>query len=380
MLSGKDPLDFATAESLAFGTLLLEGFRVRLSGQDSGRGTFSQRHAIFFDYATGKGYVPLNALSKDHNPISSVVWGVVQVENALGAQTMPPPSERTAVNFSVYDSLLSEYGVMGFEYGYSVSDPGALVLWEAQFGDFVNGGQIIVDQFLSSAEEKWGQHCGLVLLLPHGQEGQGPEHSSGRLERFLTLCAEGNMQVVYPTTPSQYFHLLRRQMRHDPRKPLVVMTPKSLLRLPAAVSSMGQLEKGRFEPLLDDPAFGGSDQDRSAVKRIVFTSGKVFYDLAAARENRGAKNLALIRIEQLYPWPQKLVSEIVARYSSAEDFVWVQEEPRNMGAWHFLSEKLKPQLPRELRYVGRPVSASPATGSHTRYEQAQKALVDAALG
>ncbi|HXH38627.1 MAG TPA: multifunctional oxoglutarate decarboxylase/oxoglutarate dehydrogenase thiamine pyrophosphate-binding subunit/dihydrolipoyllysine-residue succinyltransferase subunit, partial [Thermoanaerobaculia bacterium] len=253
MAEGREPIDWAFAEMLAFGTLMTDGYRVRLSGQDSGRGTFSSRHAILFDYATGKGYVPLNALARQEP-----------------AAPAPDAAGVPQVDFAVYDSLLSEYGVLGFEYGYSVADPGALVLWEAQFGDFVNGGQIVIDQFISSAEEKWSQHSGLVLLLPHGYEGQGPEHSSARLERFLTLCAEGNMQVVYPTTPAQHFHALRRQMTNDPRKPLIVMTPKSLLRHPNATSSIDELTNGRFEPVLID-----ATTDVANVKRIVLTSGKV---------------------------------------------------------------------------------------------------------
>jgi 2-oxoglutarate decarboxylase len=346
MADGKDPIDWAFAELMAFGTLMLDGFRVRMSGQDSGRGTFSQRHALLFDYITGQGYVPLNALKTDE------------------------------VDFAVYDSLLSEYGVLGFEYGYSVADPGALVLWEAQFGDFMNGAQIIIDQFLSSAEEKWGQHSGLTLLLPHGYEGQGPEHSSARIERFLTLCAEGNMQVVYPTTPAQYFHALRRQMKNDPRKPLIVMTPKSLLRHPQAVSTMGELAQGRFEPVLHDVLV-----HPAGVKRIVFTCGKVYYDLKVARDKASA-NVPIVRMEQLYPFPQPMIVEALRQYEGATEIVWVQEEPRNMGAWPFLHERLLALLApgQSLRYVGRPISASPATGSHHRHEDQQRALVEMAIG
>ena len=342
MAEGRDPIDWAFAELLAFGTLMTDGYRVRLSGQDSGRGTFSSRHAILFDHMTGKGYVPLNALAKE------------------------------GVDFSVYDSNLSEYGVLGFEYGFSVADPGSLVLWEAQFGDFVNGAQIVIDQFISSAEEKWGQHAGLVMLLPHGYEGQGPEHSSARLERFLTLCAEGNMQVVYPTTPAQHFHALRRQMKNDPRKPLIVMTPKSLLRHPQATSSIDDLTNGRFEPVLIDNA-----PDPSSVQRVILTSGKVYYDLRAARQTT---NVPLIRLEQFYPFPQKMLSDAIAQYPNATEIVWVQDEPRNMGAWPFLHERLANLAgSRKLRYIGRPISASPATGSHHRHEEQQAALVKGAL-
>jgi multifunctional 2-oxoglutarate metabolism enzyme len=342
MASGSEAIDWGFAEMLAFGTILLDGDRVRLSGQDSGRGTFSSRHALLFDYVTGAPYIPLKVLSS--NP-----------DRGFGA----------------YDSLLSEYGVLGFEYGYSVADPGTLVMWEAQFGDFVNGAQIVVDQFVSSAEEKWGQHSGLVLLLPHGYEGQGPEHSSARLERFLTLCAEGNMQVVYPSTPAQYFHALRRQMKNGPRKPLIAMTPKSLLRHPRATSSLQDLTSGRFEPVLVDSA--------PSAGRVVITSGKVVYDLLAAR---GDRNVAIVRLEQFYPFPKPMLEAALAQYPDATEIAWVQEEPRNMGAWPFLHERLAMLLKpnQTLRYVGRPISASPATGSHHRHEEQQKALVEAALG
>ena len=352
MADGKDPMDWAFAELAAFGSLLLDGFRVRLSGQDSGRGTFSQRHGVLFDYVNGNAYVPLNALAP-HD------------------QSEP----QAEADFSVYDSLLSEYGVLGFEYGYSVADPGCLVMWEAQFGDFMNGAQIIIDQFIASAEEKWGQHSALTLLLPHGYEGQGPEHSSARLERFLTLCAEGNMQVVYPTTPAQYFHALRRQMKNNPRKPLIVMTPKSLLRLPAAVSTTEELTRGRFEPVLGDSEISGD------VKRIVITAGKVYYDLKAAREKANA-NVAIIRLEQLYPFPMPMLAEAMKRFGGAAEVVWVQEEPRNMGAWPFIRERLESVLGpnQKLRYVGRPLAAAPATGSHHRHEEQQHALVNAAIG
>ena len=369
MAEGREPMDWAFAELMAFGSLLLDGYRVRLSGQDSGRGTFSQRHAILFDYVTGAGYVPLNALAHD---TSETPKDPVVVDNSLTREVNEPNAE---VSFAVYDSLLSEYGVLGFEYGYSVADPGALVAWEAQFGDFMNGAQIVVDQFISSAEEKWGQHSGLVMLLPHGYEGQGPEHSSARLERFLTLCAEGNMQVVYPTTPAQYFHALRRQMTNDPRKPLIVTTPKSLLRHPQAVSSLSELTNGRFEPVLAD---ANASPD---AHRIIITAGKVYYDLLAAREKAKA-NVPIIRLEQFYPFPQGMLVQAMRPYMNAGEVVWVQEEPRNMGAWPFLHERLAMLIGgnQKLRYIGRPISASPATGSHHRHEEQQKALVEMAIG
>ena len=370
MAEGREPMDWGTAEQIAFGSLLLDGFRVRLSGQDVGRGTFSHRHAIIHDNVTGEGYVPLNALKSEAK--TAQVADPVVVDNALSQET----SEATAeASFSVYDSLLSEYGVLGFDYGYSVSDPGSLVVWEAQFGDFMNGAQIIIDQFISSAEEKWGQHSGIVMSLPHGYEGQGPEHSSARLERFLTLCAEGNMQVIYPTTPAQYFHALRRQMKNNPRKPLIVMNPKSLLRHPQAVSTVDDLIEGRFEPVLHDVATSAD------VKRVILTSGKVFYDLKQARD-KASSNVAIIRIEQFYPFPQVMLAEALKGYPNATEIVWVQEEPRNMGAWPFLHERLASLLGsgQTLSYVGRPVAAAPATGSHHRHDEQQKALIEKALG
>jgi 2-oxoglutarate decarboxylase len=371
MAEGREPIDWGTAEQIAIGSILADGFRVRLSGQDVGRGTFSHRHAVVHDYVTGERHVPLNAAAKPASSSAAPADPVV-VDNALTRTTNEPSAE---VDFSVYDSLLSEYGVLGFEYGYSVADPASLVMWEAQFGDFMNGAQIVIDQFISSAEEKWGQHSGLVLLLPHGYEGQGPEHSSARLERFLTLCAEGNMQVIYPTTPAQYFHALRRQMKNSPRKPLIVMNPKSLLRHPAAVSSVDDLKTGRFEPVLHDVATSAD------VKRVLITSGKVYYDLKAARD-KAAANVAILRLEQLYPFPDTMISTALAGYPNATDVVWVQEEPRNMGAWPFLHERLMPLLGpnQKLHYAGRPLAAAPATGSHHRHEEQQKALVERALG
>ncbi|HEY0155666.1 MAG TPA: multifunctional oxoglutarate decarboxylase/oxoglutarate dehydrogenase thiamine pyrophosphate-binding subunit/dihydrolipoyllysine-residue succinyltransferase subunit [Thermoanaerobaculia bacterium] len=368
MMAGNEPMDWAVGEQLAFGSLMVDGFRVRLSGQDVGRGTFSHRHAILYDSISGERYVPLNALA--HETKSPVADPVV-VDNALSQETNEPEAE---VNFAVYDSLLSEYGVMGFEYGYSVADPGALVVWEAQFGDFFNVGQVIVDQFISSAEEKWGQHSGIVLSLPHGYEGQGPEHSSARLERFLTLCAEGNMQVIAPTTPAQYFHALRRQMKNNPRKPLVVMNPKSLLRHPMAVSTVDEVLTGRFEPVLLDVM-------RSAeTKRVILASGKVYYDLRQARDKANA-NVAILRLEQFYPFPQQMIVDALKAYPNATEIVWVQEEPRNMGAWPFVHERLETLMGegQKLSYVGRPVAAAPATGSHHRHEEQQKALVEKAI-
>ncbi|MCU1452623.1 MAG: sucA [Acidimicrobiales bacterium] len=324
-------VDWATAEAMALGSLLLEGNDVRFAGQDSRRGTFSQRHAVLVDYKTGAEWAPLANL----DPAQGKFW--------------------------IYDSLLSEYAAMGFEYGYSVEHKNALVAWEAQFGDFVNGAQIVIDQYLVAAEDKWGQTSGLVLLLPHGLEGQGPEHSSGRIERFLTLCAEDNLQVCNATTAAQYFHLLRRQMRREVRKPLVVFTPKSLLRSKLVRSPIDDLAQGSFRELLDDP----SVTDPNAVTRLVFCSGKVAYDAMARRD---AEHLpaAIVRVEQLYPFPYKQVSELIARYPNVSDVVWLQEEPDNMGPRSFVAERLWPLVPEGVafRQVSRAGSGSPATGSH----------------
>lgn len=347
------PIDWAFGEALAFGTLALEGTAVRLSGQDSGRGTFSQRHLAFYDYETGQRYVPLQHISPDQ------------------------------ARFDVFDSSLSEYAVLGFEFGYSVADPLTLVMWEAQFGDFANGAQIMIDQFISSAEMKWGQPSGLVLLLPHGYEGQGPEHSSARIERFLTLCAENNMLVANCTTPAQYFHLLRRQMyggpdRRGTRKPLVVFTPKSLLRHPRAVSTMHDFTTGGFVEVLGDPA----SADPAAVSRVIFCSGKIYYDLLAAREERKADHVALVRVEQLYPFAAGQARDLLARYSDTAEVVWAQEEPRNMGPWRYMREWIQPVLDatrREIRYVGRSESASPATGSAKRHQQELAEILNDAL-
>jgi len=346
-------IDWAFGEALAFGTLVLEGTAVRLSGQDSGRGTFSQRHLAFYDYETQKRYVPMQHISPDQ------------------------------ARFDVVDSSLSEYAVLGFEFGYSVADPLTLAIWEAQFGDFANGAQIMIDQFISCCEQKWGQPSGLVMLLPHGFEGQGPEHSSARIERYLTLCAENNMQVCNVTTPAQYFHLLRRQMyggsdRRGMRKPLIVFTPKSLLRHPKAVSTLHDFTSGGFMEVLSDSAAN----DPARVTRVVFCSGKLYYDLLAARDERKAEHVALIRMEQLYPFAAEQVRDILARYSPTAEVVWAQEEPRNMGPWHFMRDQFPPLLDasgREVRYVGRPESASPATGSGKRHQQEQAEIINDAL-
>ena len=352
MGAGEVPMDWGFAEALGFGSLVLDGFPVRVSGQDSGRGTFSQRHASMYDTMTGARWTPLSELKNEANP---------------------------AARFYVFDSLLSEYAVLGFEYGYSVIAKPQLVAWEAQFGDFSNGGQIIIDQYISSSEDKWQQRCRLVMLLPHGYEGQGPEHSSARLERYLQLCAENNLQVCYPTTPAQYFHLLRRQVRQDIVRPLIVMTPKSLLRLPAATSTMAELQTGGFEPAIDDAGI----TDRTKVKRIVVSSGKVFYDLDAARnaDTPVRSDVALVRLEQFYPFPKSMLAEIFASYPNAAEIVWTQEEPRNMGGWAFAEPRLRAILPANttLQYIGRAASASPATGSYSIHNAEQAKLVNDSL-
>ncbi|HET7292286.1 MAG TPA: multifunctional oxoglutarate decarboxylase/oxoglutarate dehydrogenase thiamine pyrophosphate-binding subunit/dihydrolipoyllysine-residue succinyltransferase subunit [Vicinamibacteria bacterium] len=349
LLEGRGAVDWATAESLAWGTLLLEGVPVRLSGQDVGRGTFSQRHAVLYDTRTAREYVPLNSIA--------------------------PAGTR----FEVHDSLLSEAAVMGFEYGYAVAEHRALVMWEAQFGDFFNGAQVIVDQFFAASETKWGQPHGLVLLLPHGHEGQGPEHSSGRIERFLNLCAEDNMRVLYPSTPASFFHLLRWQGRAAVEKPMVVFTPKSLLRHPRCVASLEELAEGRFRPVLDDRG-----ATPAKVRRVVLTSGKLYYDLLKGQEDAGASHVALVRLEQLYPVPGAELVEALARYPAGAELVWAQEEPRNMGAWRFVREQFLEggfgdpgrRIPR---YVGRDQSAAPAPGSHKIHLLEQEAIVREAL-
>ncbi|WP_066800279.1 2-oxoglutarate dehydrogenase E1 component [Sphingomonas soli] len=343
--------DWATGEALAFGSLLSEGYGVRLSGQDSGRGTFSQRHAVWIDQMDEHRYVPL--------------------------QTIPHG------NFEVLDSPLSEYGVLGFEYGYAGADPKTLVLWEAQFGDFANGAQIMIDQFVASGEAKWLRANGLVMLLPHGYEGQGPEHSSARPERFLQLCAQDNMQVVNITTPANYFHLLRRQMHRNFRKPLVQMTPKSLLRHKMAVSTAAEFQgDSQFRRILSDPS-APADKD---VKRLVLCTGKVAYDLIEARDAAGDKNTAIVRIEQLYPFPGDPLTVRLKRMTNVEEVVWAQEEPKNNGYWFFVESLIEQCLidadvaPKRPRYAGRAAAASPATGLMKRHQMEQAALVADALG
>jgi 2-oxoglutarate dehydrogenase E1 component len=348
MWDGEGVFDWALGEALAFGSLLLEGTDVRVAGEDTRRGTFSHRHAVLVDYDDGQEYLPLDHLAEDQG------------------------------KWFIYDSLLSEYAAVGFEYGYSVAHQDALVVWEAQFGDFVNGAQIVLDQFVVSAEDKWKQQSGLTLLLPHGYEGQGPEHSSARMERFLTLCAEDNIQVAYPSTAAQFFHLLRRQMHRATRKPLIVFTPKSLLRAKSARSPIEALMTGTFEEVVDDRAL--TDAQAAAVSRVVLASGKVSHEALARRDATDAP-VAVVRVEQLYPWPTAPLEAVLARYPKAAELVWLQEEPENMGSWNFAKGRLYEahEHDYDIRRVSRAESASPATGVHAVHLQEQEDLLSRAI-
>jgi len=343
---GDKALDWGTAEILAYATLLEEGTRVRLSGQDVRRGTFVHRHAVLFDAETGRRYMPLMHVTDELSKIE------------------------------VWDSPLSEAGVLGFEYGYSLDSPDALVVWEAQFGDFANTAQVIIDQFISSSEDKWHRLSGLTLLLPHGFEGQGPEHSSARLERFLALAAEDNMQVANLTTPAQIFHCLRRQVLRPWRKPLVIMSPKSLLRHPDATSPLEDLATGSFQRIIPDRAIAPEK-----ARRVILCSGKVYYDLLAARESAKIDDIALIRLEQLYPLQAQHLLDTLKPYKTGTDLVWVQEEPWNSGAWYFINARVPQMLNGRmpLRCVSRVESASPATGSHAAHKLEQARLIAEAL-
>lgn len=336
------PIDWGMGELLAYATLLWEGTHVRLSGQDCGRGTFSHRHAVWMDQESGKSYCPLQHLKKGQG------------------------------RFDIYNSLLSEYAVLGFEYGYSIIRPDALVIWEAQFGDFANGAQVVIDQFISTSEQKWGQPNSITLFLPHGYEGQGPEHSSGRIERFLTGAGDENMQICVPTTPAQMFHLLRRQVKQTLRKPLIIFTPKSLLRNPQCVSTVKDLTAGCFREIIDNPI---SNHD---IRRLVFCSGKVYYDLLQEREKHHATDLGIVRIEQLYPLNQSAIKDAINSYINVEEYWWVQEEPSNMGAWTFIQPLLQQQLPegQSLHYAGRERTAATATGSVAMHKQQYQAFMD----
>jgi 2-oxoglutarate dehydrogenase E1 component len=353
MAEGKLPLDWGMAEHLAFASLVASGYAVRITGQDSARGTFTHRHSVLHDQNREKWdegiYVPLQHVSDKQAP------------------------------FTVIDSVLSEEAVLGFEYGYASAEPNALVIWEAQFGDFVNGAQVVIDQFISSGEVKWGRQSGLTLMLPHGYEGQGPEHSSARLERFLQLAADNNMQVAQPTTAAQIFHLLRRQMIRLFRKPLVIMTPKSLLRAKDAASDLAELAKGEFETVI-------SEKDRAIepkkVKRVIFCSGKVYYDLVNTRRDRKENDVAILRLEQLYPFPHKTLAAELKKFPAANELVWCQDEPANQGPWFYVQHHLLENMAdgQKLGYAGRAASASPAVGYYAKHVEQQKALLDVAFG
>jgi 2-oxoglutarate dehydrogenase E1 component len=338
-------IDWAMGETLAFGSLLAQGRKVRLAGQDSRRGTFGQRHAVIVDRATGRNYKPLKTLYTE----GSKLW--------------------------VYDSFLSEYAAMGFEYGYSVANPEALVCWEAQFGDFANGAQTIIDEFIASGQQKWGETSRVTLLLPHGYEGQGPDHSSARIERFLNLCAQDNMTVAMPSTPASYFHFLRRQGLGATQRPLIVFTPKSMLRLKAATSTVEDFTDRGFTPVIGDAVV-----DPGSVRRVVLCAGKVYYDLAAEREANGRTDVAIVRLEQLYPLPVDELRAELARFPEDAELMWVQEEPRNMGAYAFVALNLPEHVGgRAIRRSSREASSAPVCGTHSVHELEQRAVVAGAF-
>jgi 2-oxoglutarate dehydrogenase E1 component len=351
MATGDAEINWGFGEVMAYASLLEEGYPIRLTGQDIGRGTFSHRHAVLHDQKGKGAYVPLRNLSADQP------------------------------KFTIFDSLLSEEAVLAFEYGYASTAPEGLVVWEAQFGDFANGAQVVIDQFITSGEHKWGRLCGLTMLLPHGYEGQGPEHSSARLERFLQLCAEHNIQVCVPTTPSQIFHLIRRQVIRPMRKPLVVMSPKSLLRHKMAVSTLEEFSSCEFRNVIDDV----DTTDKSSVTRMILTSGKVYYDLLEQRRAGKLDHVAIVRIEQLYPFPETHLAEVLAQYPNMEIVVWCQEEPQNQGAWypsqHHMRKVVQMVDPKlSLVVASRPASAAPACGYMSVHLEEQRYLVSQALG
>ncbi|WP_261833700.1 2-oxoglutarate dehydrogenase E1 component [Vibrio ishigakensis] len=347
MIEGEKAIDWGMAETLAYATLVDDGKRIRISGQDSGRGTFFHRHAVLHNQGDASTYVPLAHVHDKQGP------------------------------FQVFDSVLSEEAVLAFEYGYATAEPGGLTLWEAQFGDFANGAQVVIDQFISSGEQKWGRLCGITMLLPHGYEGQGPEHSSARLERYLQLCAEQNIQVVVPSTPAQVYHMLRRQVVRPMRRPLIVMSPKSLLRHPLCTSTLEELAEGTFQPVINEI----DELEPTKIRRVVFCSGKVYFDLLEERRKREIDDVAIVRVEQLYPFPLSDVREAISIYPQVTDFVWCQEEPQNQGAWYSSQHNFRAATPfnTTLNYAGRPASASPAVGYMSVHLKQQKALIDDAL-
>ncbi|NOQ69142.1 MAG: 2-oxoglutarate dehydrogenase E1 component, partial [Gammaproteobacteria bacterium] len=347
MTAGGLSIDWGYAELMAYGTLLKQGYSVRLSGQDSGRGTFFHRHAVLHNQIDGTSYVPLRELGNEKS------------------------------NFRVFDSLLSELAVLGFEYGFSTTEPKTLVLWEAQFGDFANGAQVVIDQFISAGEHKWGRVSGLVMLLPHGYEGQGPEHSSARLERYLQLCSVHNMQVCVPSTPAQMFHLLRRQIIRNCRKPLIIMTPKSLLRHKLCVSTLEDLTHGRFSWVLPEL----DEMDAEKVKRVVICSGKIYYELLEARRVNRIHDIAILRIEQVYPFPGERLDELLSLYINTNELIWCQEEPKNQGAWDFSKLRIPAFINKrwQLGYAGREASSAPAVGSAKLHAKQQQDIINTAL-
>ena len=350
MNEGGLDINWGFAESMSYASLLSEGYPIRITGQDVRRGTFSHRHACVFDQETGDGYIPLSKIARDHN-----------------------------TRFDIYDSLLSEEAVLGFEYGYSATWPTGLTIWEAQFGDFVNGAQVVIDQFIVSAQHKWERLSGLVMLLPHGYEGQGPEHSSARIERFLQLCASENIQVCVPSSPSQIFHLLRRQAIRKMRTPLIVISPKSLLRNPNATSSINELTEGSFQCVIDSDT-----KKKSNVTKIILCSGKVFYDLQNKKIQDKKEHIAIVRIEQLYPFPYDDLEECLKKYKNVEEIVWCQEEPANQGAWFSHRHRLQRVLDRldsgkEISMVSRPPAAAPAVGMMKLHLEQQNNLIEEAL-
>jgi len=350
MMDDEMPVDWGCAETMAYAALVDEGGWVRVSGQDSGRGTFSHRHAIIYDQQNGKSLMPLK-----------------NVQNG------------TMSHFFIVDSMLSEMAVLGFEYGYAIAEPRALVIWEAQYGDFANNAQVIIDQFIAAGESKWQRMCGMVLWLPHGYEGQGAEHSSARLERYLQLCAEDNMQVVCPTTPAQLFHLLRRQLMMRMRKPLILMGPKSLLRNKASFSTLADFTAGGFQAVLPEQDVA---VEACRCERVLICSGKVYYDLLAARQEQNIHHIAIVRIERLYPFPREALHALLSQYSAANQVYWVQEEPRNQGAWYQSRHHLRyaVQTWQKLAVISRPSAAAPAVGSIKRHQEEQRALTEQALG